>query len=133
MATSAQWAHAIVACVLLAIALLLPVVFAFVTLIVPGVRERRAKWRLRERREEVKETDAVVAEPHYCGGFRVAIARGKLSVVKAMTATWERRGLVCGKAILSGVEVIHVMSQISKCRREWTVGVSALRVFCACH
>ena len=96
MATVSQWSHAIVACVLLALALLLPVVFACVTLVVPGVRERRAKWRLRVKRDEVKETDAVVAEPHYCGGFRLAVARGKLHVVRAMTARWERRGLVRG-------------------------------------
>ena len=94
MASGSQWAHAIVACVLLGVALLLPVVFAFATLVVPIVRERRAKWRLRMKRVDVKETDAVVAEPHYCGGFRLAVARGKLGVVKAMTAKWERKGLV---------------------------------------
>ena len=94
MATVSQWSHAIVACVLVALALLLPVVFVCVTLVVPAVRERRAKWRLREKKESVQETDAVVAEPHICGGFRLAVARGKLDVVRAMTDTWERKGLV---------------------------------------
>ena len=92
MATASQWAHAVVACVLVAMAVLLPVVFMVVTLVVPEVRQRRARRRLLERRE--RDEDAVVAAPHSCGGFRLAVARNDITEVKALTYQWKEMGMV---------------------------------------
>ena len=89
-------AHGIVAVVLVVMAIAAPIFFAVAIFVVPDLRRRFARRRMRKSQPETAEErrNAALAEPHVCGAFRLAVANGKLDDVKAITTRWTRAGMV---------------------------------------